>query len=111
MRDDTPTLAQHSGFAMIDTLVALLLFALVLLGAIAVLIQGMRTTHAAVLTSRAVDLAADFLEERRALPPGAAVEPLFSAWNERLREVLPEAARVTATALVEPLMADSGAAP
>jgi type IV pilus assembly protein PilV len=104
-------LQHNSGFAMLDSLVALLLFALVLLGAIAVLIQGMRATHAAVLTSRAVDLAADFLEERRAMPPGAAVEPLFAAWNERLREVLPEAARGTATGLVEPLLADAGATP
>jgi hypothetical protein len=102
---------QHDGFAMLDSLIALLLFALVLLGAIAVLIQGMRATHAAVLTSRAVDLAADFLEERRALLPGAEVEPLFTAWNERLREVLPEAARATATGLVEPLVAGGGAAP
>ena len=105
------TPAQHKGFAMIDSLVALLLFALVLLGAIAVLIQGMRATHAAMLTSRAVDLAADFLEQRRALPPGASVEPLFTAWNERLLEVLPEATRATATELVEPLLADGGAAP
>ncbi len=102
---------RSAGFAMIDSLVALLLFALVLLGAIAVLIQGMRATHAAVLTSRAVDLAADFLEERRALPPGAEVEPLFTAWHERLREALPEAARATATDLVEPLAPGGGAAP
>jgi Tfp pilus assembly protein PilV len=96
---------------MIDSLVALLLFAVVLLGAIAVLLQGMRATHAAVLTSRAVDLAADFLEERRALPPGAAVGPLFTAWHGRLRDVLPEAARGTATALAAPLLPGGGAAP
>ncbi len=104
-------LHNSTGFAMIDSLVALLLFALMLLGAIAVLIQGMRATHAAVLTSRAVDLAADFLEERRALPPDAAVDPLFIAWNERLHEVLPEAACATATELVIPLVAGSGAGP
>lgn len=96
---------------MIDSLVALLLFALVLLGAIVVLIQGMRATHAAVLTSRAVDLAADFLEDRRALPAGADVQPLFTAWQQRLGEALPEAARATATGLVEPLLAGGGAAP
>jgi hypothetical protein len=89
----------------------LLLFALMLLGAIAVLIQGMRATHAAMLTSRAVDLAADFLEQRRALPPGAEVAPLFTAWHARLREVLPQAAQATATGLVDPLVADAGAAP
>lgn len=106
-----PFARKDNGFAMLDSLVALLLFALVLLGAIAVLIQGMRATHAAVLTSRAVDLAADFLEQRRALPPGEAVEPLFTAWRERLREELPEAARATAVGLVAPLMADGGSAP
>jgi type II secretory pathway pseudopilin PulG len=110
-RDDMPRPQRSAGFAMLDSLVALLLFALVLLGAIAVLIQGMRATHAAVLTSRAVDLASDFLEQRRALPPGAAVEPLFIAWQEHLQELLPEAARGTATELVEPLLAGSGAAP
>lgn len=102
---------QDSGFAMLDSLVALLLFAVVLLGAIAVLIQGMRATHAAVLTSRAVDLAADFLEERRALPPGEAVEPLFTAWDERLRTALPEVAQTVATELVAPLLPGGGAAP
>ncbi len=61
----------NTGFAMVDALVALLLFALVLLAAIAALIQGMRATHAAVLTGHAVDLAADLLEQRRALPDGA----------------------------------------
>ncbi len=40
-------LQNNAGFAMIDALLALLLFALVLLAAIAVLIQGMRATHAA----------------------------------------------------------------
>ncbi len=52
-----------------------------------------------------MDLAADFLEERRAAPPDAALEPLLASWNERLNADLPEAARGTAVALVQPLLA------
>lgn len=106
----TTRLHHGTGFALIDALLALLLFALVLLAAIAALLQGMRATHAAVLTGRAVDLAADFLEQRHALPPGAPVEPLLADWNQRLGADLPETARATATALVQPLLAARTAA-
>ena len=98
-----------TGFAMIDALVALLLFALVLLATIAALIQGMRATHAAALTGHAVDLAADFLEQQRALPGDTDAAALLTAWNERLRAELPEPARSAAQALVQPLL-EAGAA-
>jgi hypothetical protein len=65
-----------------------------------------------VLEGRAVDLAADLLEQRRALPAGASVDPLLATWNARLQSQLPAPARATATQLVQPLLApDSGAAP
>jgi Tfp pilus assembly protein PilV len=102
----------NTGFAMVDALVALLLFALVLLAAIAALLQGMRATHAAALTGHAVDLAADLLEQRRALPAGVAADAVLAAWNDRLRQELPAAARPTAQALVQPLLAvDAGGTP
>jgi Tfp pilus assembly protein PilV len=97
---------RHStGFAMIDALVALLLFALAVLTAIAALLQGMHATHTAVLTGRAVDLAADFLEERRALPADAATGPVLAAWQERLQAELPATAQLTARTLVQPVLA------
>jgi hypothetical protein len=98
-------IGNNTGFAMVDALVALLLFALVLLAAIGALIQGMRATHAAALTSHAVDLAADLLEQRHALPDAADSTALLGAWNEQLRAELPESARQTARALVDPLFA------
>jgi Tfp pilus assembly protein PilV len=101
----------NTGFAMVDALVALLLFALVLLAAIAALIQGMRATHAATLTSHAVDLAADLLEQRRALPEGAAPDALLAAWNDRLQQELPPAARPTAQALAQSLLAGGAGGP
>ena len=106
-------MSQHrtsTGFALIDALVALLLFAVVLLAAIATLLSSMHATHQAVLTGRAVDLAADFLEERRALPAGAAGDSLLDAWNERVQSELPAAARDTASRLVQPLLAAAVAA-
>ena len=98
----------NTGFAMVDALVALLLFALVLLAAIAALIQGMRATHAAALTGHAVDLAADLLEQHRALPQAVAPDTLLAAWNDRLQQELPASARPTAQALAQPLLATGG---
>jgi hypothetical protein len=98
------TRIHNTGFAMVDTLVALLLFAVVLLAAIAALLQGMRATHAAALTGHAVDLAADFLEQRRALPGDTDSAALLAAWQERLRAELPESSRQTAQVLVQPLL-------
>ncbi|HTQ36145.1 MAG TPA: hypothetical protein VMH77_03845 [Steroidobacteraceae bacterium] len=101
----------HNGFALLDALVALLLFTVVLLAALAALLRGMHATHTAALTGHAVDLAADFLEQRHAQPAGAALEPLFAAWNARVGAELPADTRVTALQLVQPLLATSGAAP
>ncbi len=106
-----PRINHQQGFALIETLVALLLFAVLVLAAIATLLQGMRATHAAALTGRAVDLAADLLEQRRALRGDAEIAPLLDAWNERLRTDLPPAAQGTATQLVQPLLAPPAAAP
>lgn len=99
------------GFAMVDALVALLLFALVVLAAIAALLQGMRATQTAVLTGHAVDLAADLLEQQRALPVGATPAALLAAWDERVQAELPPASRSVAQALVQPLLAAAEAAP
>jgi Tfp pilus assembly protein PilV len=104
--------AIRNGFALIDTLVALLLFAVMLLAAMAALLHGMRAMHAAVLTGRAVDLAADLLEQHRAQPAGTAIEPLRDAWLQRVATELPAGAQATALALVQPLLpADAAAAP
>lgn len=79
------------GFAMIDVLVALLLLAVALGGACASLIHTMRTTHGALLMTRAVDLAADLAEELREVTSEAQVEPVLAAWRERVGATLPVA--------------------
>ena len=101
----------HGGFALIDVLVALVLFAVVLLAAMAALLKGMHSMHEAALTGRAVDLAADLLEARRAQPEGAALQPLLDAFDAQLHDTLPEASRSTATALIQPLLASAAAQP
>lgn len=78
-----------AGFVMVDVLVALLLLAVVLTGACATLIQSMRITHDALLATRAVDLAADLTEELRGVTSVSQVEPLVSAWRERVGASLP----------------------
>jgi len=92
------------GFALIDALIALLLFAVVLLAALGALLRGLHATHAAALTGRAVDLAADFVEQRHALPDGAALQPLLAGWSSRVSTELPATARDIAITLVQPLL-------
>jgi hypothetical protein len=68
----------------------------------AALLKGMQATHGAVLTGRAVDLAADLLEQHHA--QGTPIAALLPAWNARVEAELPEAARVTADSLAQPLV-------
>lgn len=74
---------------MIDVLVALLLLAVSLAGACATLIQTMRATHGALLTTRAVDLAADLTEELRGATSVTEAGMMVEAWRGRVRAILP----------------------
>jgi hypothetical protein len=76
---------------MVDVLVALLLLALTLTGACVTLIQAMRSTHGALLATRAVDLAADLAEELRVAASDAEAATLVSEWRARAGSVLPAA--------------------
>jgi Tfp pilus assembly protein PilV len=100
-----PGLNASRGFALIDALVALVLFAAALLAAMAALLRGMHAMHEAALTGRAVDLAADLLEAHRAQAEGAPLQPLLDDWNERIQETLPAGPQATAQSLVQPLLA------
>jgi Tfp pilus assembly protein PilV len=82
---------RHAGFALLDTLVALLLLAVVLTGSCATLIQSMRATGAALLSSRAADLAADFTEELRSASSASEVATLLTLWRTRVATLLPVA--------------------
>lgn len=70
--------AGHRGFALLETLAALLLFAMGLLAACATLAASLRASHQALLASRAVDLAANHVEDLHAAPAGADLEALLA---------------------------------
>jgi Tfp pilus assembly protein PilV len=80
---------RNAGLAMIDVLVALLLLALTLAGACALLVNTMRSTRSALLTTRAVDLAADLAEDL--LAEGAATPSAgqLASWRAQVAAVLP----------------------
>lgn len=107
MRRNCPS----AGFALIDALIALVLFAAVLLAAMGALLKGMHAMHEAALTGRAVDLAANLLEAHRAQPPGAALAPLLAAFKEQIQSDLPADSHATALALVQPLLPEGEGVP
>lgn len=80
---------RHAGFAMLDVLVALLLLAVTLTGACVTLVQTMRATQGALLTTRAVDLATDLIEEARGVRTTEEIDALLTAWRARVGAVLP----------------------
>jgi Tfp pilus assembly protein PilV len=80
---------RNAGFAMLDVLVALLLLAMVLTGTCVTLIHTMRATGAALLASRAVDLAADFTAELRGATSGTQADTMLVAWRSRIAALLP----------------------
>jgi Tfp pilus assembly protein PilV len=98
-----------AGFALLDGLVALLLFGVVLLVSLSALLRGLHSLHDAVLTGRAVDLAADLLEARRA-QPDEPLAPLLDAWSGELAATLPETAALMARELVQPLLTEDAGA-
>jgi Tfp pilus assembly protein PilV len=77
------------GTGLIDTLVALTLLALSLLGASTSLIRTLAANHAATLQSTAVDLAADLAEDMRMGPAPADEVVLIQNWNRRVATELP----------------------
>lgn len=82
---------RHAGFAMLDVLIALLLLAVTLTGACGTLIQTMRATQGALLTTRAVDLATDLIEEARGVGSTEEADALLTAWRARVGAALPVA--------------------
>jgi hypothetical protein len=78
------------GFAMIDSLVALLLLAVAFTGACTVLLRGMRASQEALLTTLAADLAAD-LDELLEIHADDGAGQLLAEWRQRVGEVLPVA--------------------
>ena len=83
----------QSGFGLVDTLVALALLAVTLLGACGSVHFAMRATRAAAWQARVVDLAADLDEELLQADPAQPIEQRIASWRARVGLELP-AARV-----------------
>jgi hypothetical protein len=93
-----PTHTRHraprqSGFGLVDTLVALALLAVTLLGACGSVHFALRATRAAAWQARVVDLAADLDEELLQADPAQHIDQRIAAWRARVDLELP-AARV-----------------
>jgi len=88
-RKERPARGVQHGIGLVDTLVALLLLALSLLGACTMIVRTMGASHAAAVQTIAVDLATDLAEDLRADP----VDPLdidaMQDWRNRVAETLP----------------------
>jgi len=77
-----------AGFALAEALIALLLLAIALMGAGAAVIEALAAQHAALLQSRAADLASDLAETLRGTPaPLAPTE--FGSWQRDVLRELP----------------------
>ncbi|MGC4027466.1 MAG: hypothetical protein QM696_01145 [Steroidobacteraceae bacterium] len=80
-----------AGFALAEVLVAALLLALALLGAARSLVESLGTQRAALLQTRAADLAADLAEALRPAPPAEESRQEIALWQAEVQRVLPEA--------------------
>jgi type IV pilus assembly protein PilV len=96
-----PCFRHAAGFAMIDTLIALLLLAIVVLTACFTLGRSLRATNQALFSSRGVDVAADLVEALHAQPGVVDFESLAAAARDRAATSLPPAAQATATGLID----------
>lgn len=74
---------------MLDVLVALLLLAVALTGACATLVQTLRATHAALLATRATDLASDLAEDLQGIESDEQAGDVLETWRGRISAVLP----------------------
>jgi hypothetical protein len=86
-----PGRSVQCGAGLIDTLVALTLLALSLLGASTTLIRTLAANRAAALQTTAVDLAADLTEDQRAGSIVFNAVSLVDDWRNRVASELPGA--------------------
>ena len=77
-----------AGFALIETLVALLLLSLGLFGTAATMLRGQAELRATLLATRAADLAGDLVEQLRAGTSSATRERLIPAWQQSVHRAL-----------------------
>jgi Tfp pilus assembly protein PilV len=83
-----PPSKRERGFGLIDTLIALTLLAVSLLGISGGVNHALRTAHATLLQTRAIDLVADLAEDLHSVSPEQA-PALLADWRTRVRQSLP----------------------
>jgi type II secretory pathway pseudopilin PulG len=76
------------GFALVETVVAMLLLAVGLFGAAASLIRGQVEVRATLLATRAADLAADLAEQLRTGAPDSSAELRLGQWQRTVGAML-----------------------
>ncbi|HXC57805.1 MAG TPA: hypothetical protein VN645_00730 [Steroidobacteraceae bacterium] len=79
----------QAGFGLIDTLTALTLLAVSLLGVSGGVHYALRATHATLLQTRAADLIADLAEDLHLVTAAKELPALMSDWQQRVRQTLP----------------------
>jgi len=84
-----PALLRCRGFGLIDTLIALSLLAVSLLGISGGVHYALRATHATLLQTQAVDLIADLAEDLHSVKVPGEVSALLADWQLRVRRTLP----------------------
>jgi Tfp pilus assembly protein PilV len=88
-----------SGFVLIEALVALLLLATAMMGAGMALVDALAAQRAALLQTRAADLAGNLAEALRSAPDLATAQAEIQSWQG---EVLRQLPRAQAQALQRP---------
>jgi len=84
-----PGRAAQEGIGLVDTLVALLLLALSLLGACTMIVRTLGASHSAALQTMAVDLATDLAEDLRAGAIDSRDILAMRTWRNRVAGTLP----------------------
>lgn len=92
--------AADRGFALLETLLASLLFSLGLLAACGTLTASLHATHQGLLASRAADLAADYVEDLHAAAADADTDALLVLARQRVEATVPAPARDMALELM-----------
>lgn len=88
---------RSQGFALTEALVAILLLAIAMIGAAAALVDSLAGQRAALLQTRATDLAADLAEALRAAPDTGSVNAEIAAWRAQVGRTLPLAEATVAS--------------
>lgn len=84
-----PCQRRLSGFALIEALVALLLLAVAVVGAVRAMVESLAGQHGVLLRVQAADLAGDLAEALRSAPDDATAAAEIRSWQSTVARRLP----------------------